>query len=295
MDTTNLKTFIAAAELESFSLAAERLYLTQPAVSKRVAVLETELGVPLFDRIGRRVSLTEAGRTLLPRARGILQAIDDSLREIANLSGEVSGQLSMATSHHIGLHRLPPVLRRYTAAYPEVALDLRFMDSEAACQAVLAGQLELAVVTLPAQPLPGLVSEGVWHDALDVVVAGDHPLAGQGGISAQALVDHPAILPAEGTYTRQLLEQAFAERGLALQAGMTTNYLETIKMLVSVGLGWSVLPRSMLGRAADEGLVTLRVDAISLSRELGVVRHPARSLSNAARAMLGTLAAYSRR
>ena len=295
MDTSNLKTFITAAELESFSLAAERLFLTQPAVSKRVVVLETELGTRLFDRIGRRVSLTEAGRTLLPRARGILLEIDDSLREVANLSGDVSGRLSLATSHHIGLHRLPPVLRRYTSDYPEVALDLRFMDSEAACRAVLAGQLELAVVTLPLQPLADLDAELVWHDPLDVVVSGDHPLAGASGVDLPSLVDFPAILPAEGTYTRQRLEQFFAAQGQVLQAGMTTNYLETIKMLVGVGLGWSVLPRTMLGKEAGDGLVTLQVETISLSRELGVVRHHARSLSNAARAMLATLDAYSRK
>lgn len=294
MDTVNLKTFIAAAERESFSLAAEQLFLTQPAVSKRVAVLEMELGVRLFDRIGRRVSLTEAGRTLLPRARGILLEIDDSLREVANLSDAVRGRLRLATSHHIGLHRLPPVLRQYTVDYPEVVLDLQFMDSEAACRAVLAGQLELAVVTLPLQPLADLDVELVWPDPLDIVVGRDHPLAGKPSAGIRELLTYPAILPAEGTYTRQRLEQAFAAQGQTLKVGMTTNYLETIKMLVGVGLGWSVLPRTML----DDELVTVKVAAISLRRDLGVVRHHARSLSNAARAMLETLranASYSRR
>ena len=115
MDTNSLRTFITTAELESFSLAAEQLYLTQPAISKRIAALEEELGAKLFDRIGRHVSLTEAGRTLLQRARIILQEVEDSRRLISNLSGTVSGRLSIGTSHHIGLHRLPPVLRRYSA------------------------------------------------------------------------------------------------------------------------------------------------------------------------------------
>jgi len=287
MDTANLKTFIAAAELASFSLAAEQLYLTQPAVSKRISALESELGTRLFDRIGRRVSLTEAGRMLLPRARDILAEIDDSRRQIANLSSEVGGRLSIGTSHHIGLHRLPPVLRQFTRRYPQVELDLRFMDSEAACRAVQSGQLELGIVTLPPAPPAELDSEVVWPDPLQVVVGSEHPLAGERKPGLAQLAAHPAILPSHGTYTREILERALARDGIRLRVGMTTNYLETIKMLVGVGLGWSVLPRTML---SDE-LRTLDVAGIALARQLGVVRHRQRTLSNAARAMLGQLRA----
>ncbi len=287
MDTTNLKTFIAAAELASFSLAAERLYLTQSAVSKRISALEGELGIRLFDRFGRRVSLTEAGCMLLPRARDILRQIDDSLRLITNLSGEVAGRLSIGTSHHIGLHRLPPVLRAYTKTWPAVELDLRFMDSEAACRAVQTGQLELGIVTLPLTPLADLDSERIWADPLRIVVGREHPLAGQQCIQPSQLSAHAAILPAHGTYTRELLEQAIGPEVGGLRISMTTNYLETIKMLVSVGLGWSVLPQTMLG----DDLRALNVPGIPLIRQLGVVHHRHRTLSNAARAMLRQLQA----
>lgn len=287
MDTASLNTFITAAETESFSLTAERLYLTQPAVSKRIAALEDELGARLFDRIGRRVSLTEAGRALLVRARTILLEMEDSKREIANLSGTVAGQLSIGTSHHIGLHRLPPVLRQYSARYPEVELDLHFMDSEAACRAVLAGDLELGIVTLPPQPLAALESEIIWPDPLAIVIGHDHPLSTATHVTLAQLADYPAILPAQGTYTRELLETRLVPSGVKLKVGMTTNYLETIKMMVGVGLGWSILPVSMM----SEELIPLAVDDIELARQLGVVRHRARSLSNAAHAMLEVLQA----
>ncbi|WP_163014523.1 LysR family transcriptional regulator, partial [Pseudomonas viridiflava] len=107
----NLNAFIAIAEIGSFSGAGERLHLTQPAISKRIAGLEQQLNVRLFDRLGREVSLTEAGRALLPRAYQILNVLDDTRRDLTNLTGEISGRLTLATSHHIGLHRLPPVLR----------------------------------------------------------------------------------------------------------------------------------------------------------------------------------------
>lgn len=108
MDTHTLQAFLAVAEQQSFSKAAERLFLTQSAVSKRIAQLEEQLDSKLFDRIGRTVSMTEAGQALLPRARDILLQFDDARRAISNLNaGEITGELSLAASHHISLHRLP--------------------------------------------------------------------------------------------------------------------------------------------------------------------------------------------
>ena len=144
MDLASLNAFIAIAETGSFSLAGERLHLTQPAISKRIAGLEQQLKVRLFDRLGREINLTEAGRALLPRAYQILGVLDDTRRALSNLNGEVTGRLTLATSHHIGLHRLPPLLRAFTRAHPQVALDIQFLDSEVAYEEVLHGRAELA-------------------------------------------------------------------------------------------------------------------------------------------------------
>ena len=285
MDIGALKAFIAVAEAGSFSLAAERLFLTQPAVSKRIAALEDELDARLFDRIGRSITLTEAGRALLPRARNILIELEDSMRAISNLNGEIHGTLRFATSHHIGLHRLPPALRVFTRRHPQIRLDIRFMDSEAACQAVEHGELELGIVTLPPQPSTSLSTRVVWPDPLSIVVAPEHDLAKKRGVRLDDLARHPAILPSPNTYTRQIAERAFSELGLALDVSLSTNYLETIKMLVSIGIGWSLLPATML----DDQLKSLPVRQLKLKRELGVVYHRERTLSNAARALIGLL------
>ena len=286
MDIAALKAFIAVADSGSFSLAAEQLFLTQPAISKRVSALENELEARLFDRIGRGVSLTEAGQALLPRARNILLDLEDSVRALSNLSGEVHGTLRFGTSHHIGLHRLPPVLKEFVHVYPEVRLDIRFMDSEEACLAVEHGELELAIVTLPPSPANVLQTEKVWDDPLAIMVARDHPLAQIRRPSLRDLASHPVILPATGTYTRQIAEAAFKEVDLHLDIALSTNYLETIHMLVSVGIGWSLLPVTM----QDDQTRILSVSALSLSRSLGVVYHRDRTLSNAARALTRLLA-----
>lgn len=286
MDTSALRAFLAVAKTQSFSIAAEQLHLTQPAVSKRIAALESELSAKLFDRVGKRVSLTEAGRALLPRAQHILDEVADSRRMLSNLAGRVTGKLSIGTSHHIGLHRLPPVLRAYHTTYPDVELDLRFMDSEAACAAVAKGELELGIVTLPLEPDEKLIATPVWDDPLGIVVAPHHPLAKQASVRPAQLADYPAILPGKGTYTREILERAFAPLGVPVPAKMSTNYLETIKMLVLIGLGWSVLPLSML---QGKELRVLKLPGVKLKRTLGLVQHRARTPSNAARAMVELL------
>lgn len=286
MDFAALKAFIAVAETGSFSAAGGRLFLTQPAVSKRIAALENELDARLFDRIGRTVALTEAGVALLPRAQKLLVELEDSIRTISSLSAEIRGTLRFATSHHIGLHRLPSTLKRYIRAYPQVRLDIRFMDSEAACVAVEHGELELGIVTLPLAPSGKLATELIWKDPMGIVVSRKHPLADKTDVTLNQLARHAAVLPAANTYTRQIAEQAFKRLGLTLEIALSTNYLETIKMLVSVGIGWSLLPNTML----DTSISKLSVEELSLQRSLGIVYHQERTLSNAARALINELA-----
>lgn len=279
MDTNTLQAFLTVADTGSFSKAAETLYLTQSAVSKRIATLEEQIDSKLFDRIGRTVSLTEAGEALLPRARDILLQLDDAKRVISNLTqGSVTGHLSLAASHHISLHRLPPLLRSFSQSCPEVDLDLRFAESEVAYDGVLRGELELALITLAPQPDPNICSEIIWDDLLHYVVADDHPLASREEVSLQELTGFNAILPGSNTFTRELVKQLFEQHQLELNVSMSTNYLDTIRMMVSIGLGWSLLPESLIA----DGLKIIKVDAEPVRRYLGIIYHRNRTLSNAA-------------
>ena len=279
MDIHTLQAFLAVADSQSFSVAADKLYLTQPAVSKRIAALEADLDCRLFDRLGKRVILTEAGQTLLPKAEHIVQELAESRRLLASLSRDVSGTLQMATSHHIGLHRLPNILREYKQQYAKVELDIRFMASEAACDAVAAGELELAVVTLPDITPDKLLAKKIWDDELSIMVHKQHPLA-KSKKPAGDLSLYSAILPDPGTVTRRLIEKTLGTQKTDIQVSLETNYLETIRMLVTVGLGWSVLPLSML---TDE-LCCIALNNTAFNRELGIVTHKTRTLSRAAQA-----------
>jgi DNA-binding transcriptional LysR family regulator len=285
MDFNTLQAFLAVADAGSFSRAAQRLYLTQPAVSKRLASLEDELGLRLFDRIGRSVSLTHAGSRLLPRARKLLLQAQDMKHLASNLTEEVSGPLILGTSHHIGLHRLPDVLKQYRSEYPDVQLDIRFMDSEAACRAVEKGALEMAIVTLPTDSHSNLQTRELWEDKLRFVAAPEHALAGKQQVSLEELSRYPAVLPGPTTYTRSILEQVIQEQDLAISLGMSTNYMETLKMLAEINLGWSLLPETMLKQAKLEVLPV----KLQLKRSLGLVTHSERILSNPAQALVSCL------
>lgn len=287
MDLTSLAVFVAVAEHGGFSAAAQRLHLTQPAVSKRIAQLEAELDVRLLDRLGRQVVPTEAGQLLLGRARRLLTEASDTRRALAALGDGVAGTLRIATSHHIGLHHLPPLLKRYAQQYPQVELDIAFVDSEQAYARVLDGAAELAVTTLAAHTAAPLLAQPLWEDPLCFMVASDHPLAARKRVSLHDLAAHPAVLPDPGTFTHKLIAGLFQQHGLDLQVRLRTNYLETIRMLVGVGMAWSALPASLL----DAQVVALPVSGARLQRQLGWVRHGGRTLSRAADAFAGLLQA----
>jgi DNA-binding transcriptional LysR family regulator len=285
MDEPQLKAFVAIDRYGSFSAAAESLHLTQPAISKRISSLEDALGTRLFDRIGRSTVMTEAGRTLLPKAEKMLAEFSDMRESISDLQGRISGRLSLGTSHHIGLHRLPPVLREFTAGYPDVELDLHFVDSEDGCAGVEQGSLELALVTLPLASPPVLDVKVIWDDPLVLVAGKNHPLAARKKIRIEELVQYDAILPGTNTYTRGLLESELQLEQRGIRTGLSTNYLETNKMMASIGLGWSILPASMV----DKDLHRIKLEGINLHRSLGYVTHRGRSLSSATRAMISIL------
>lgn len=281
------QTLLAVLEYGSVSAAAQHLHLTQPAVSKRLQALEQALGVTLFDPVGRTLQPTAAARQVAHEAHRWLQELQDLQRELSHAQTTPVGTLSIGTSHHIGLHHLPEVLRTYIAQHPQVTLDVHFVDSEAAHQAVRSGQLELAFLTLPPQPDLTLAYQPLWQDPLTAVCARHHPLAQLAqdtqrvtgdALPLQALLDYPALLPDAHTYTSQLTLAAFAAAGLKPEAHTHTNALDALRMLVSVGAGWSVLPRTLLG--AD--LWALDVSGLQLSRTLGMVWHPDRTLSQAA-------------
>lgn len=284
MDNQCLQAFVSVAECASFSVAAERLHLTQSAVSKRIAILEQQVGKKLFDRIARQVTLTEAGNALLPRAKHILQEYESAIQALNDLSGKAQGVLRIAISHHLGLHRLPPILKIFARQYPMVNLDIEFMDSEKAYEQVLHGQSEVAVITLALDSHQNIFSKKIWTDPLRFICASDHPLTKIEVPNLNDLSQYPVILPGLNTYTGRIIQNLFDSQDIPLKSTLSTNFLETISTMVEIGLGWSVLPETLV-----KNLHVMTPDYTEVVRELGYIHHRKRSLSNAAVAFLQLL------
>lgn len=284
MKIATFNAFIKVMETGSISVAAEKLYLTQPAVTKRIHGLEDYLGIKLFESLGRGIQPTQAAHHILPRIKQWLSELEDIQRDISQSQNQVQGKLKIGTSHHIGLHHLPKHLKPFAQEYPQVQLDVHFVDSEQAHQLVLAGEIELAFLTLPPQTDVRLHYQPLWQDPLTFVVAPFHPLAQQQDLTLKDLISYPSLLPSAHTYTSQITLAEFEKRGLKLQASMSTNPLESIRMLVSIGLGWSVLPQTLINQ--DLQILDLN---LQLHRRLGMVWHPERSQSKAVQILIAKI------
>ncbi|MDO4894246.1 MULTISPECIES: LysR family transcriptional regulator [Moraxella] len=286
MNTTNLVTFVAVMQTGSISGAAEKLYITQPAVSKRIKNLEDEFGATLFDTVGRSIIPTAAAHELLPFVRRWLDDYETCKANLQHSKEVASGRLVIGTSHHIGLHHLAPVLKRFIQMHPAVSLEVRFVDSEEAHKAVLEGEISLAFLTLPPTYDRRLNYHTLWSDPLYFVTGTLSPLAQKTNVSLLQLAHHPAILPAANTFTSQITLAEFAKHNLRPYATMSTNPLESIRMLVSVGLGWSVLPETLI----NQDLVKIDMaEQIELQRHLGVVTNPNLTHSASMKALLAIL------
>lgn len=282
MDSNALKAFVTIVDQGSFSEAAENLHLTQPAISKRLAALENQLGTPLLERSHRQIRLTDAGARLLPHARRILDEVHNARLALQDGAGEVSGHLALIASHHIGLHHLPAWLQRLSREYPEVSLGLQFMDSEGAYDQMRKRTAELAFVTLSESMDQSFEVHVRWEDRMAFVVSPDHPLAQLDSPGLAELSRYDALLPEAGTATYRTVSRLFLDADLPLNLPMPTNYMETLKVMAGVGLGWSVLPVNMV----DESLKVVPVPH-RVSRFLGAIGLRGRTLSPQARALLG--------
>ena len=284
MDIQNIRAFLMVVETGSFSRAAERLFLTQPAISKRISTLESSLNCQLFDRLGKTVQLTQTGKALIPSYQRILAEINESERIVSTLRTSVSGHLKFGTSHHIGLHRLPPKLREYSRHFPEVELDIQFMDSEQAAALILKGTIELALITLPDTTDKPFSTIPIWTDSMKCVSANDHVLAKQQTVTRKDLSRHGVLIQSHSTHTRDIIDRAL-KLDKKTKIIMESNYLETIKAMIQNGLGWGVLPESMI----DESLHRLPIKGVKMERHLGVLLHASRTLSSPANALLDIL------
>jgi DNA-binding transcriptional LysR family regulator len=283
MTLEQLRIFVAVAERQHVTQAAHQLRLTQSAVSAAITALEARYATPLFDRIGRRIALTEAGRRFLPEAKAILARVADTEAMLADLADLRRGALAIAASQTIGTYWIPRVLKTFVERYPGIAVSLELGNTEWVATRVREGAVELGFVEGPVDE-PCAHLEPLFEDQLAVVVAAGHPWLSCTGAPAERLCAARWVVREAGSGTRQALEAALAAYGLAIETidvGLVLPSNEAVLAAVEAGAGVSVLSRMVVAGALSVGSL-VGVDLPVPGRGFAVLRHLERHHGRAA-------------
>ena len=283
MNLRQLEAFCQVVERGSFSMAAEDMGLSQPAVTFQIQALEKELGVTLLDRSARRVVLTESGSALYRHARQILRHAEEARREIDELNQLIRGTLLIGASTGPGEHVLPQILGHFKGEYPQIQVVLRILPTHEVIEQVLAYELEVGVVGAK-ENNPHLSFEPFVEDRLIVIVPPGHTWIEEEAVTMEDLLREPFILQQPGAGVRIMLENGLKEIGLGLSdlnVHMELGLQESIKTAVEAGFGVGIISRFAARQELSFGtLREVTIQNLPVFRdEFYLVRHRTRKLS----------------
>ncbi len=266
MELRQLETFVRAAEQKSFTQAAELLYLTQPAVTRQIAALESELKTRLFDRLGRTVELTAAGITLYRYATEMLRLSREAERAVGDVVMGTAGRLAIGANSTTATYLLPPLLRRFREEFPGVELSVHTGVSARVVEMVLTNEVDIGLAT-GVEEAPSLIVLPLSEYGTSIVVYPDHPLAEKAqnntGVHATELAGSPLILMEAGTNLRTYVDRLLAAAGVVERITMELDSVEAIKKMIEARLGISLLPLVSVSAEVEAG----RLIALPLADE----------------------------
>jgi DNA-binding transcriptional LysR family regulator len=289
MDTRQLAAFCAVVERKSFSQAAERLGVTQPAVSQQIRALEKRLGRQLLDRSGRRVEPTEAGRRLYRSAQRMLSLEEHLLEDVAAVGeGELTGTLDLGASTGPAAIVIPTLLCEFQREHPGIKVSLTVADTHAVVELVAARELELGIVGA-ARRQRGVVFEPFFRDEVILATPADHRFAGR-NVTLDELREEPLIVMQEGGGVRQLLEDELrrsGERFRDFDVPLELGLQESVRSAVLGGYGITFISRSAVESELAAGrLAEARVRGLNLVRDVSLVRATRRTPTRVAEAFV---------
>jgi DNA-binding transcriptional LysR family regulator len=284
MDTRQLQAFCAVVEKKSFSQAAEKLGVTQPAVSLQVRAHEQRVGQTLLDRSGRRVEPTEAGKRLYRSAQRMLALEQQLFEEVSEDDAGLHGTLSIGASTGPGAHLVPLLLCEFQRAHPDLHVALSIWDTQTVIDRVAERELELGVVGALRRHR-SLEFEPLVRDEIVLAVPPGHRAAG-GTLSVEELQEETLIVMQEGAGVRQVVEEELRRAGLRLRGvepKLELGLQESIKSAVGAGYGVSFISRTAIeGELTAGTLAAARVEGVEPARQIYVVRGRGRAATRAA-------------
>lgn len=285
MDFEQLRTFLEVSRLRSFSRAAEKLMVTQPAISAQIRTLETEVGARLFDRDGGKVTFTAAGRVFEPFAEHCLQCHNHIMVTVGELHRTPRGEISVSANEATSLYVLPAVFAQFKQQYSRVGLSIVRADRLRTIEAVLNREVDFGVVSLPVKD-SRLIVDTLHRDDVVLVAPSNHPLAQRESVKVADILTQQLLLPKQGRQ-RELIEDLFRANDVSPRVAMEVESSELLKRLIAAGLGIGFLPRSNVQEDTKSGtLKILKLDGVRLNRELALIYRKDKTLTRAAHVFL---------
>jgi DNA-binding transcriptional LysR family regulator len=290
MTFRQLETFLAVARAKNFTRAGEALHVSQSTLSQHVLELERELGVRLFDRLGRAVALTEAGRLLEEQATRIAAAVAGARRTIDALKGLERGSLVIGASTTPGIYVLPSVIGAFRRRYPGIDVSLRIGNSRVIEERIRADEADLGVVGGHILGAKEQCLAAGLLDELLLIVPPRHPWTKRREVAPRELADVPVLMREQGSATRLVTERALRQAGVKVTIAMELDHIEAIKQAVIAGLGVAfVSTYAVRGEIATRRLYGVRLKGLRVRRHFHVIHNEARSLTVSARAFVALL------
>jgi DNA-binding transcriptional LysR family regulator len=271
MDLRQLEILQAIADTGSFTASGRKLNVSQSAISRQIALLEEELGEPLFLRVGRHVRMTPAAESLVQLGQRVFQDVRDTVGSITDRTGTLRGTLRLAGGMTVCLYVFPPLLKHMKRVHPQLDIRLTVATAGRSVEEIRAGRVDAGLLTLPVDE-SDLVTVPVMREELLVVTMPTHRLAKKRRIAAHDLAEEPFILFETGSATRQVIDAFFVTEKIEPTIVMDTENVEIIKAMVKTGLGISIVPYQAIAREVRAGqFFCSRIEGHELLRETGWV------------------------
>jgi DNA-binding transcriptional LysR family regulator len=296
LNVHQLHIFYTVAERGSFSVAAQTLHMTQPAVTMQIQALEERFGTKLFNRTTKKLELTEAGHRLLPQARKVVELMRDTDVLMVKFIEDLKGRLQFAASLTIGEYVLPRLLGSFLRRFPEVSINMKVMNTTEIIDAIAHQGVDFGIIEAPCE-VPGFDAEPVMNDELMLVIPTDHPFASRDEVTLEEVIREPFVLREKGSGTRQIMEEELLRQGVSeAQLHVVSEFGSTgaVKSAVEAGMGLSILSVWTIKHEIALGLLKpMRIKGVSFQRQFFAVRLHSSLLPMPAAALLNDLRGLS--
>ncbi|KIL41817.1 LysR family transcriptional regulator [Gordoniibacillus kamchatkensis] len=290
MELKQLEYFMAVCRELHFTRAAEKLGIAQPSLSQQIRLLEHEIGVPLFDRIGKKTVITEAGRTLLHHSYNVFHELSQARAAINELQGLKRGTLKIGALLTVVNYLLPPTVIAFHRSYPNVELSVLGLRTGDIYDGLLQNELDLGIVYLPMEH-EDLETIPLYKENLALAAPLDHPLAKEPFVTLDVLKETPSVLLPGTYFLRQLVNEQCGTLGFTPQPVMEMTTMESIINMVGKGVGVTLLPRAYLNYIEDKRIRTVSLQNPMLTTQIGLVYRKNKYLCAASRVFMEQLIA----